>query len=262
VRQSAAAGLSLLAASLIAVPGSAAAQNRFAVCPGFTPNWNVPYDGRFTFVRIQYTTGFGGGSGYGRRGRRMGGWSHDYPTAECHFSKLLTNLTTIKAHLDGSIITTLDDPDLFRFPIAYFSEPGEWNPTESEVLALRKYFQKGGFAIFDDFDGPDIMNLDRQLQRVMPGVRLFLLDPNQKIFDSFYRVKTLDFHHPMSPGLKSTFYAVYEDNDPAKRMLAILNNDNDVGDYWEWSDTGRYGIDPANEAYKLGINYIVYVLSR
>ena len=192
----------------------------------------------------------------------MGGWSHDYPTAECHFNKLLTNLTTIKAHLDGSIITTLDDPDLFKFPIAYFSEPGEWSLSDSEVLAFRQYLAKGGFAIFDDFDGPDIMHLDQQMQRVIPGARMFQLDPSQKIFDAFYRVKTLDFHHPMFPEMKSTFFAYYEDNDPKKRMLAILNNDNDIGDYWEWSDTGLYGIDPSNEAYKLGINYIVYVMSR
>ena len=47
-----------------------------------------------------------------------------------------------------------------------------------------------------------------------------------------------------------------------KRMLWVLNNDNDIGDYWEWSDTGLYGIDPSNEAYKLGINYMIYAWSR
>lgn len=262
MRTAAAAGLSLLAASLIASPTDAAAQNRMVVCAGFHPNVNVDYDGKFTFVRIQYVYGFGGGGGGYGRGRRMGGWSHDYPTAECHFNKLLTNLTTIKARLDGSIITTLEDPDLFKFPIAYFSEPGEWAPSDNEVLAFRKYLQKGGFAIFDDMDNPDMMNLQYQLNRVIPGARPYQLDPSQFIFDSFYRVKTLDFHHPMNQYQKSTFFAIYEDNDPKKRMLAIVNNDNDIGDYWEWSDTGLYGIDPSNEAYKLGINYLVYAMSR
>src|SRR5436853_2522791 len=81
VREYTAVGLSLLAASLIALPKSVAAQNRMVVCAGFTPNWNVPYDGRFAFVRIRNVAGFGGGGfsgGYGRRGMRMGGWSHDY----------------------------------------------------------------------------------------------------------------------------------------------------------------------------------------
>lgn len=253
-------GLSLLAASLIALPESAAAQNRFALCPGFTPNVNVDYTGKFAFLRVRYVYGFGG-DGYGGRRGRMGGWSHDYPTAECHFNKLLTNLTSVKAHLDGSVITTLDDPDLFKFPIAYFSEPGEWGPSESEVLALRQYLQKGGFAIFDDFEGMHIINLQRQMERVIPGMRLVELDTKHPIFDTFYRVKSLEMYHPQTRQ-RSTFYGIFEDNDPKKRMLAVVNHDNDIGDYWEWSDTGMYGLDPSNEAYKLGINYIVWAMTR
>ena len=250
----------LFVALFCATAGVLPAQNRNVVCPGFRPYENVEYDGRYAFVRVEYGRGNGPG-GFGR-GRMAGGWWHDYPTAECHFNKLLANLTTIRARQDGSLILSLDDPELFKYPIVYMSEPGAWFPTESEVTSFRKYLQKGGFMIFDDFDGYDINNVARQMDRVFPGVRLYRLDEKQFIFDSFYRVKTLDFHHPMFPSMKSSFYAVYENNDPRGRMLAILNNDNDVGDYWEWSDTGLYGIDPANEAYKLGINYILYAMSR
>src|SRR5699024_6599319 len=44
---------------------------------------NTPYDGRFVFIRLRYSYGFGG---FGRRG---GGppWSHDYPRGEVHFTK-------------------------------------------------------------------------------------------------------------------------------------------------------------------------------
>ncbi len=35
-------------------------------------------------------------------------------------------------------------------------------------------------------------------------------------------------------------------------MMGIVNYNNDVGEYWEWSDQGFLAVDPSNEAYKLG----------
>jgi hypothetical protein len=58
------------------------------------------------------------------------------------------------------------------------------------------------------------------------------------------------------------FYGVFEGNDPTKRMLAIVNYNNDLSEYWEFSDTGMFPLDMSNEAYKLGVNYIIYALTR
>jgi hypothetical protein len=241
-----------------AIPATAKAQNRRGegdYYGGYLPN--KPYDGRFTFARIMYTQSFGGG---GRRGQ-TGGWWHDYPDAEQHFTRLLKELTTIQARTWASNILTLDDPELMKYPVAYMSEPGYWYPNENEVLGLRDYFVKGGFVIFDDFEGQHLLNLIQQMNRVLPGVRLFELDTKHPIFDAFYRVKSLEYYHPQMR-TPSTFYGIFEDNDPSKRMIAIANHNNDIGDYWEWSNTGMYGIDPSNEAYKLGINYIIYAMTR
>ena len=46
------------------------------------------------------------------------------------------------------------------------------------------------------------------------------------------------------------------------RMLALANWNNDLGDYWEWSAEGLYGTDPTNDAYRLGVNYIVYAMTH
>lgn len=214
---------------------------------------NAAYDGRFTFARVFYNT-------YGFRGGDPG-WHHDYNRAEQHFTKLLTNLTTIKAHTTESNVLALGDPALFKFPIAYLSEPGDWTLSDAEAMGLRKYLQKGGFLIFDDFVGDAINRLVQNMQRVLPGMRLIELDTNHPVFDSFYRVKSLDFYHPYYC-VKSEFYGIFEDNDPKKRLLAVVNNNNDIGEAWEWSDQGVFAIDVSNEAYKLGINYIIYALTR
>jgi hypothetical protein len=240
------------------------AQNRGGVCPGFEPYQRPAYDGRLTFVRVQYGGALGGGGGGGFRGRRgegNAGWFHDYPTAECHFTRLLVELTSLKVRTRDGHIMRLDDPELMKHPISYMSEPGYWHPSDSEVEALRKYLKKGGFMIFDDFEGQHIYNLAEQMNRVLPNVRFFKLERSHPIFDSFYRVKSIEMVHP-GEGTPSTFYGIFEDNDPKKRMLAVANHNNDIGDYWEWSDTGFLPIDQTNEAYKLGINYVIYVLSR
>ena len=44
--------------------------------------------------------------------------------------------------------------------------------------------------------------------------------------------------------------------------VGIVNYNNDVAEYWERSDTGFLPVDFTNEAYKLGVNYIVYALTH
>ena len=223
---------------------------------GDAPVPNVPYDGRFTFVRIKFEVGL-----QGFRGRRDLKWDHDYPRAERHFTKILEELTTVQPRVDASNIFALDDPDLFKFPIAYLSEPGFWQPTDREVAGARAYLQKGGLMILDDFVGNQIFNLENQLRRILPGARMIALTKEHPIFDAFYRIESLDYVHPMF-GQPSIFFGVFEDNDPAKRMLMIVNYNNDIGEYWEWSDTGLFAIDLSNDAYKIGVNYLVYALTR
>ena len=42
----------------------------------------------------------------------------------------------------------------------------------------------------------------------------------------------------------------------------IANYNNDVGESWEWSDTGVIPVELSNEAYKLGVNYVVYAMTH
>jgi hypothetical protein len=219
---------------------------------------NVVYDGRFTFARIRYSTpaelgGFGGGWN--------SPWSHDYPRAERHFTKILSELSTLQVRTDASNVLTLDDPELFKYPIAYLCEPGFWLPSEAEIGGLRAYLEKGGFLIVDDFEGSHWYNFEEQMRRVLPQGRLVQLSSDHPIFDSFYRVQSLDYVHPYF-GTPSTFHGIFEDNDPTRRLMVIVNYNNDIAEYWEFSDTGLFPLDLSNEAYKLGVNYIVYALTR
>jgi hypothetical protein len=74
-------------------------------------------------------------------------------------------------------------------------------------------------------------------------------------------MRTIDFPHPLVDVMPS-YFGIFEDNDPAKRLMAIVNYNNDIAEYWEWSDAGWFPIEITNEAYKLGINYMVYALTH
>ena len=220
---------------------------------------NIGYDGQLAFVRLRYATGL---SGFGRRGRDPG-WYHDYPTADIHMMKIINDLTSVTPHVDGSNILSLDDPELMMHPIVYMSEPGQWYPSDTEVTGLRAYLQKGGFIIFDDFRGNDFYNLEEQMKRVMPALNFTQIDVTHPIFHSFFDIKSLEFLLPSyNMGGPPTYWVLFEDNDPKKRVVAIANRDNDLGEYWEYSDTGMDPIDFSNEAYKYGVNYWMYGLTR
>src|SRR6185503_1207131 len=130
--------------------------------PAIEAAGNTPYDGRVVFIRLRYDTGFGG-----FRSRMGPPWSHDYPRGEMHFMKIIEEITQIRPRTDGSNILSLDDPELFNYPVAYMCEPGYWSMTDKEVEGFRAYLKKGGFVIFDDFRVAEGAwdNLQEQMRR-------------------------------------------------------------------------------------------------
>ena len=216
----------------------------------------VPYNGGFTFTRIRY-----GGGGFRRGG---GAWSHDYPQADLHLPKIIEYLSTIPTNLDASNVYDLDDPEIFRHPIIYLSEPGYWTISDAEAESLRKYLLKGGFLILDDFEQEQWYNMEAQLQRAMPDHRLIQIGPEHPIFSSFYEIKDIYVPHPLVR-VMPTYFALFENNDPKARMMALVNYNADLAEYWEFSDDGFFPMAPlgsTNEAYKLGVNYIFYALTH
>ena len=147
--------------------------------------------------------------------------------------------------------------------MAYISEPGGWYPSDEEILGLQNYLLKGGFMIADDFRGSDWYNFDAQMKRVIPGSEFVELDETHPIFDSFFRIESLEtLLPPYSRGGRPVYLGLHEDNDPEKRLVVIANYNNDIGEYWEFSDVGWYPIDLSNEAYKLGVNYLIYAMTH
>jgi hypothetical protein len=231
-----------------------------------TPQGDVPghysapirYDGRFTLVRLRWGTDFHRPGGFGVQDA----WSHDYPRAERDLSSVVRELTYLDVHDDGNVILTLDDPELFKYPVALMWRPGFWTLSDGEARSFRAYLLKGGFAIFDDFDGAtQWANFEAQIQRVLPEGRLVRLDASHPIFTAFFPIAHDAIARPNS-NVGPAHYGIFENNDPARRLLVMVNYGNALT-----QDAGRPGResfpwDASSDAYKLAVNDLIYGLSH
>ena len=228
------------------------------------------YDGRFTFARLKYTSGPGG---YYYRG--LPAWAHGYipggdgERAETNLMKIMTEVSYLNAHVEEGGVFGLDDPELFKYPLAYMTEPGFWTMGDQEAAALRAYLLKGGFIIFDDFradglpnSGGGWANFEGNIRRALPELRPIAIDGAAQVFHSFFQIDALDIVPQSYDRGRPEFFGLFEDNNPNKRMMAIVNHNTDVSDFWEFSATGFRPIDESNEAYKLGVNYIIYGMTH
>ena len=219
----------------------------------------APYDGRFTFLRVYFDAR--GGGGFGGGGEPA--WHHDKPNAERNLSSILREISTMRT-FDGETggnATRLTDPELFRHPIIWMAEPGYWQPTDEEVAALRAYLLKGGFIIFDDFSGSHWYNFQAQMLRVLPELQPIEMDGSEPIFDAFFEITPNDLRLSDFSRQVPTYLGLFEDNDRTKRQLAMINYNNDVGEYMDYEPQGFLPVG-SNEAYKLGVNYIIYALTH
>ncbi len=260
----------LVAALVLCAAAAALAQRRFDGS-GFggngrtPPIHNVPYDGQFTFVRVKYDTAPGGFWAGGRPS-----WVHGFPLAEENLMRIMNDLSFFNARTRDVNVLTLEDPELFKYPLAYIIEPGWWTLSDAGAGALRRYLQKGGFVIVDDFKVLGWRGemtggwepFERNMDRVFPGVKFFEMDTAHPIFHAFFEIATLEnFPQAYNSG-RPVFKGVYEDNDPAKRLMMIVNYNTDISQFWEWSGRGLRPVDETNEAYKLGVNYLFYGMTH
>ena len=230
---------------------------------------NPEYTGQFTFARVRYTSGPGGYYYYG-----LPAWAHGYLSeggnrAENSLMKIMNDISYLGPRIEDSVVVALDDPELCKYPVAYLSEPGFWTMDDEEAAGLRAYLLKGGFMIFDDFRhdgdgraGGGWNNFVENMQRALPELRPLPLDPEVNLYHSFFEIDSFAIIPQAYDRQPPEFWGFYENNDPRKRLMAVVNYSTDIAQYWDFSATGFRPIDESNEAYKLGVNYIIYGLTH
>ncbi|NIR70441.1 DUF4159 domain-containing protein [candidate division KSB1 bacterium] len=223
----------------------------------------------FTFVRFKYTSG---GTNFQYRnpfGSDWVWWAVDYPSAEQNFMEGLRNWTALNVADDPVSLSFLDS-EIFDYAFAYAVEVGYMMLSQEEADNLREWLLRGGFLMVDDFHGPfEWHNFVEQMKKVFPDRSIKDIPLDHPIFHCFY-----DFDEFVQvPGLGSwlrgrTFekgginqrcMGIFDDQ--ARLMVLVMRNV-DLGDAWEHAKDPRYPPYYAAEAFKLGINFIIYALTH
>ena len=224
------------------------------------PIENIPQTGEFIFLRVRFDEAYTSYGGY-EWGLDMG-WNHDYPRAEHNITMMLGELTNIPVTIDfrGGNILSFSEPEIFDYPFVYISEPAYWVWSDEEVLRLRNYLLKGGFIMVDDMQSDDTEAFYRIMNQAIPNTQFEILNTTHPIFNCFFQITPEDIlnqYYRARYNGNPVIYGVYEDNDPGKRLMAVINHNQDIGESWEFANTGYVPVEQANNSYKIGMNYII-----
>ncbi len=247
---------------------------------------NIPDSApQFYFTRLAYTEDgshgfgrsvgpdyrcpeFGGGNFFPRQGT---GWSMDSPGADCKFMGGVHRLTGLDVWPNPNMIEILDDA-IFKFPYAYIVEPGGMDLTTNEAAQLREYLLRGGFIHADDFWGLDEKaNFEYQMKKVFPEYSFEVLSTSDKIFHTFFDIdEIVQIPGEYAACTGGPTYERYDDKDARiyglrndkGRLMIVSTYNSDLGDAWEYMDLPCYPAKYSGQAYRLGLDFMIYAATH
>lgn len=256
-----------LVAALLALAGGPPLQRFVAAqLPSMADDRFAGLQWRFVRIRYHYTT-----EGTNQEQDFYGEpWAIDAPAAEQNLARRIKTATTIQ--VEEPITATLDDPQLLTYPWIYMVEPGNLKLSDAEAAILREYLLRGGTLTFDDFHGPvEWDHMAAEMKRVFPDREIVDFPKGHPIFNCFYKLD----EYPQVAGLGSfmanrswekggyvaRLRTIFDDNG---RPMLYINWNTDMGDGWEWSNAEEFPgyIKYTTQAYRMGINEVVYALTH
>jgi Domain of unknown function (DUF4159) len=202
------------------------------------------------------------------RGRFYSRWGIDANKGDRTFIAILSRLTRIDLQPIETIID-IDSDDIFDLPFLVAISIGDWQLSPSQAERLRKYFDRGGFLMVDDFHN------DREWANFMNGMRM--IDPSLQaeeledadpafhvLFELKERIRVPGANVVHGSGIErgGTVPHWRAIRDSHGRMMVAISFNQDVGDGWEFADDPSYPEKFASQAIRIGTNYVVYAMTH
>ena len=241
----------IAAAACVGVVTFACAQELFGWFRGEPIAQNAPPDTEFVAARWHFGTN-------GAIGHM--GWAHNYPYSDRNLNGFLVRATGLDVEQMSYRIVELGSDEVFRYPFAYVSEPGEMQLTDQEVENLREFIERGGFVLVDDFDGPwQLAQFRSQIRRAFPDRDLAPLAMEHGVFRALFDLNDLQGMAEFVPGGSIAYLALF---DEAGRLAILAGHNNDLANFWEWYDQPSMPLKPAADAFRLGSNAVIYSITH
>jgi hypothetical protein len=229
--------------------------------------------GGFVFCRLWYDAVRSMESGLG--------WSTDYPAADGNFMTRLEELTPTRIERwqngePGIAAVRATDPDLFKCPFLFMTDPGSVTFSDAEIEGLRMYLEKGGFLWADDMWGERAWDyFQAEITRVLPDRPIVDLPIDHPLFSAHYLVPEI----PQIPSYQSWsrsggqtsefgaetevphLRAIFDDDG---RLLVLISHNTDIADGWEREGVQmtEYFYNFSPPAYGLAINVFLWAMSH
>jgi hypothetical protein len=184
------------------------------------------------------------------------------PTALRRLSWEVVRRTSVVTASDP-VEVRLGDPNLFRYPFLILSGDRRFAlPPEPDVARLRRHITYGGFLLIDSAEGRVGGGFDESVRRLLaqtlPGELPIRIPDSHVLWKSFYVLRSAPGRILAAPHLEGV---------ERDRRLAVVYTQNDLGGALARDGFGRWehevipgGDDQREEAFRLGINLVMYAL--
>ncbi|MEZ5355610.1 MAG: DUF4159 domain-containing protein [Bryobacteraceae bacterium] len=225
---------------------------------------DADHKGEFVLGRLRYRSAMDGRRRFGGYSR----WGIDANKGDRTFLAIIRRLTRIDIR-PVEYIVDIDSDDMFDIPFLIAISVGDWDISPPQAARLRKYFDRGGFLMVDDFHN------EREWANFMNGIRLIDAgaaveeiendDPAfHTMFDLEHRIRVPGANVVHGDGIERGgviphWRAV---RDSRGRMIVAISFNQDVGDGWEFADHPDYPEKYGSQAMRLGMNYVIYAMTH
>jgi hypothetical protein len=194
---------------------------------------------QFTVARVKYSGG--------------GDWYND-PSCIPNLLTYLNQNTNINAGRAERQVS-LNDENLFSYPVIFLTGHGRISFSEKEFLHLRDYLMNGGFLYADDDYGLD-EHFRREMEKVFPGKQMVEIPFSHPIYHVQYEFANgLPKVHEHD-GKPPQGFGYFNEG----RLVVFYTYSSNISD--GWVDEEVYN-DPSGireQAFKMATNIIVYAL--
>ena len=197
---------------------------------------------------------------------------HMLPNDMAAFMGAINRLSGIRVSPDPNVMEILNEK-LYSFPFVYAVEVGGMLLDDDDAARLREYLLRGGFLHVDDFWGPDeFANFEEQIRKVFPDRELTRLPLSHEVFRTFFNIdevmqipnerngcrndgQTWEDSRDRLPG-------IYGISDDKNRLMVLVTYNSDLGDAWEYMDLPCYPVKYSGQAYRMGLNFMIYAMTH
>ena len=212
-------------------------------------------------------------------------WDND-PTTIPNLMNEVGRRTNIEVSVEEQKIDFNNKRQMFSYPMIYLNGHQDFRWMPKEVKNLREYLTKGGFLfVVNDnaFKGPFEDALFRETRKIFPNHLFAKVPLSHLIYRIFYNFKGTNLPDALYRGIPMEGYAIYYKG----RMVIYYLASGDACDAWAEADSSKwpgtmassshsYAYQPGEQgvthggagqqgienAFKLGVNVVVYALSN